>query len=138
MEGAMARAEREHRALRRELLLARAAAERMMLADQLDTLESRSRTGVAGLLIGGARRATSSGWLGTVASAVRIARAQPWVVPAVIGGVAKLARSRTLRWLVVAGAVAAAVWWFRKGGASATSDGTSGEVATPLPDLGDL
>lgn len=134
----MARADREHRALRRELLLARAAAERVMLADQLDTLERRSRTGVAGLLIGSARRATSSGWLGTAASAVRIARAQPWVVPAVVGGVAKLARSRTLRWVVVAGAVAAAVWWLRKGGASTSSDETSGEAVSPLPDLGDL
>jgi hypothetical protein len=138
MEGAMAQAEREHRALRRELLLARAAAERVMLADQLDTLETRSRTGVAGLLIGGARRARSSGWLGTAASAVRVARAQPWVVPAVVGGVLKLARSRKLRWLVVAGAVAAVVWWIRKDGDSTPSAGMEGEAATPLPDLGDL
>jgi len=134
----VARAEREQRALRRELLRARAAAERMMLADQLDTLETRSRTGVAGLLIGGARRATSSGWLGMAASAVRIARAQPWVVPAVVGGVARLARSRTLRWIVVAGAVAAAVWWIRTGGASTSSDETPGEAVSPLPDLGEL
>jgi hypothetical protein len=134
----VARAEREHRALRRELLRARAAAERMMLADQLDALETQSRTGVAGLLIGGARRAKSSGWLGTAASAVRIARAQPWVVPAVVGGVARLARSRTLRWVVVAGAVAAAVWWIRTGRASSSSDETPGEAVSPLPDLGEL
>lgn len=134
----MARAEREHRALRRELLLARAAAERAMLADQLETLEMRSRTGVAGLLIGGARRATSSGWLGTAASAVRIARAQPWVVPVVVGGVARLARSRALRWLVVAGAVAAVVWWIRNSHPSTPSAETEGEAALPLPDLGDL
>lgn len=134
----MARAEREHRALRRELLLARAAAERAMLADQLETLETHSRTGVAGLLIGGARRATASGWLRTAASAVRIARAQPWVVPVVVGGVAKLARSRALRWLAVAGAVAAVVWWIRNSDASTPSAGTKGEAALPLPDLGDL
>jgi len=134
----MARAEREHRALRRELMLARAAAERALLADQLETLETRSRTGVAGLLIGGARRAASSGWLGTAASAVRLARAQPWLIPVVVSGGARLARSRTLRWLVVAGAVAAAVWWFRNGGASTLPAETEGESAAPLPDLGDL
>lgn len=134
----MARAERGHRALRRELLLARAAAERAMLADQLETLETRSRTGVAGLLIGGARRATSSGWLGTAASAVRIARAQPWLVPVVVGGAAKLARSRALRWLVVAGAVAAVVWWIRNSHLSTPSAATEGKVSLPLPDLGDL
>ena len=134
----MARAEREHRALRRELLLARAAAERALLANQFETLESRSRTGVTGLLIGGARRAASSGWLGTAASAVRLARAQPWVVPVVVSGVARLARSRALRWLVVAGAVAAVVWWVRNGGASTPPAGTEGETAAPLPDLGDL
>lgn len=134
----MARAEREHRALRRELLLARAAAERALLADQLETLETRSRTGVAGLLIGGARRAASSGWLGTAASAVRIARGQPWLVPVVVGGVARLARSRTLRWLVVAGAVAAVVWWVRNSDGSPPAAETEGEAALPLPDLGDL
>jgi hypothetical protein len=134
----MARAEREHRALRRELLLARAAAERSLLANQLETLETRSRTGVAGLLIGGARRAASSGWLGTAASAVRLARAQPWLVPVVVNGVTRLARSRTLRWLAVAGAVAATVWWFRNGGASTPPAGTEGETAEPQPDPGDL
>ena len=134
----MARAEREHRALRRELLLARAAAERALLADQLETLETRSRTGVAGLLIGGARRAASSGWLGTAASAVRLARAQPWLIPVVVSGGGRLARSRTLRWLVVAGAVAAVVWWMRNSGASTPPAETEGEAAAPLPDLGDL
>jgi hypothetical protein len=55
-----------------------------------------------------------------------------------VSGVARLARSRTLRWLAVAGAVAAAVWWFRNGGASKPTAGTEGETAAPLPDLGDL
>ncbi|MGE5713363.1 MAG: hypothetical protein ACM32F_05770 [Betaproteobacteria bacterium] len=133
----MARAEREQRALRRELLLARAAAERVMLADQLETLETRSRTGIAGLLIGGARRAGSSGWLGTARSVVRLARAQPWMVPVVVSGVARLARSRTLRWLVVAGTVAAVVWWIRKGDAPKLP-ATEGETTATLPDLGEL
>jgi hypothetical protein len=138
MESAMARAEREHRALRRELLLARAGAERAMLADQFETLEMRSRSGVAGLLIGGARRAASSGWLGTAASVLRIARAQPWVVPVVVGGVARLARSRTLRWLVVAGAVAAVVWCVRNSDGSPPAAETEGEAADPRPEPGDL
>jgi hypothetical protein len=113
MERPMTRAEQELRALRREMLLARAAAERASLADQLDALETRTNSGVAGLLIGGARRARESGWIRVAASAVRIARSQPWLVPAVVGGVARVARSRALRWVVLAGVVAAAVWWAR-------------------------
>jgi hypothetical protein len=56
----------------------------------------------------------------------------------VVSGVARLARSRTLRWLVVAGAVAAVVWLMRNGGASTPPAETEGETAAPLPDLGDL
>jgi hypothetical protein len=60
------------------------------------------------------------------------------VVPVVVGGVARLARSRALRWLVVAGAVAAVVWWIRNSHPSTPSAETEGEAALPLPDLGDL
>jgi hypothetical protein len=60
------------------------------------------------------------------------------VVPVVVSGVARLARSRTLRWLAVAGAVAAVVWLMRNGGASTAPAETEGETAAPLPDPGDL
>lgn len=130
----MARAEQELRELRRELLLARGKAEREMLADQLDRLESRSRSGVAGLVLSGAQRARASGLLGVAMSAVRVARAQPWLVPAVAGGVAKLARSRTLRWVALAGAVAAAVWWLRQSPGTTPSNPLSGKSGPPPAD----
>jgi hypothetical protein len=133
-EHAMARAEQELRELRRELLLARGKAEREMLAGQLDRLESRSRSGVAGLVLSGAQRAKASGLLGVAMSAVRVARAQPWLIPAVAGGVAKLARSRTLRWVALAGAVAAAVWWLRQRPRTVPSNPMSGEPGPPPAD----
>jgi hypothetical protein len=104
----------EQRALQRDLLLARAAAERVALATQVGKLRERGRTprGIASLLFRGARSAQRSHLVGFATMATRLARAQPWLVPAVIGGTAKLARSRTLRWLVVAGAAGAAAWWF--------------------------
>lgn len=133
-EHAMARAEQELRELRRELLLARGRAEREMLAGQLDRLEARSRSGVAGLVLSGAQRARASGLLGVAMSAVRVARAQPWLVPAVAGGVVKLARSRTLRWVALAGAVAAAIWWLRQSPDTAPSNELSGKSGPPPAD----
>jgi hypothetical protein len=106
----MPRAELEHRALRRELLMVRAAAERAALADHLDELSARGRGGVPGLLMRGAGSAQRSGWLRFAGSALRTVRSQPWLLPAVVGGATRLARSRTLRWLVLAGAIAG-VWW---------------------------
>lgn len=127
----MAKAERELRELRRDLLLARGKAEREMLAGQLDRIESRSRSGVAGLVLGSAQRAKASGLLGVARSTVRVARAQPWLVPAVAGGVAKLARSRTLRWVVLASAVAAAVWWLRQSASRAPPEPLPAEPGLP-------
>lgn len=111
----MTRAEREHRELRREMLLVRAAVERAELAARLDSIDARTRVGreVAGAFLGHNRSSTSS-WLRVVASAVRFARSQPWIVPAVIGGFARVARSRTMRWISLAGLVAGAVWWVRR------------------------
>lgn len=125
-EHAMARAEQELRQLRRELLLARGKAEREMLAGQLDRLESRSHRGLAGLVLSGAQSARASGLLGVAMSAVRVVRAQPWLVPLVAGGVVRLARSRTLRWAALAGAVA--FWWLRKSPGSAPSSPMSVEL----------
>jgi hypothetical protein len=106
-----------------------------LLASQLDRLESRSRSGVAGLVLSGAQRAKASGLLGVAMSAVHVARARPWLVPAVAGGVAKLARSRTLRWVALAGAVVAAVWWLRQRPGTAPSAPMSGEAGpTPADD----
>ncbi len=111
----MIQAEREQRALRLELLRVRAAAERAELARRLDAIDARTRTGraVASALLGGSR-ADARGLLGVAASALRIARRQPWIVPTVVGGVVRVARSRRLRWFLLAGAVVGALWWVRR------------------------
>jgi len=128
----MPRADAEQRALRQELLLVRAAAERAALADELGRFESRSSHGLPGLLFGGADGARRSGLLRFATSTYRTVRAQPWLVPAVAG----IARSRTLRWLVLAGAVAAAAWWIRNSvTASSIADGED-EVEALAQDSG--
>jgi hypothetical protein len=128
----MARADAEQRALRQQLLLVRAAAERIALADELGRLESRASHGLPGLLFAGADGARRSGLLRFAISTYRIVRAQPWLVPTVAG----IARSRPLRWLVLAGAVAAAAWWIRNGVTSlSTSDGED-ESEAVAPDGG--
>jgi len=119
-DATMPRAEAEQRALRQELLLVRAAAERAALADELGRFESRSSHGLPGLLFAGADGARRSGLLRFATSTYRIVRAQPWLVPAVAG----ITRSRALRWLVLVGAVAAAAWWIRNSAtASSIADG---------------
>lgn len=102
------------RTLQRELLLARAAAERAALAAQLDALRERTRSprGVAGLLFAGARGAQRSGATRVLPLAFTVVRRQPWLLATLVGGGVKIARSRTLRLLVVAGALGAAAWWW--------------------------
>lgn len=119
----MARAEREHRALRRDLLLARAAVERAALAERLDVLELRSGRGLPGMLLGGAASAQRSGLLRAAVTGLRFARSQPWVVPTIAAGAMRLVRSRTLRWVALAAVVAAAVWWVRRQTAAAAPSG---------------
>jgi hypothetical protein len=134
MERTMGRAEFEQRELQRELLLVRAAAERAALEDRLDTLENRSGSGLAGLLLRGAGSARRSGLLGLAASGLRIARAQPWLVPAIAGGAVRLTRSRVLRWAVLTAVVAGTVWWLRRGSDSAAAPASSSEDSVPPPD----
>ena len=111
----MTTADRELHALKRDLLLVRAAAERAQLAHQLDRIQGRTR-GVrraAGVLAGSPKLAGTP-LLGAAANALRFARRQPWVVPAVVTGVSKLSRSRTLRWALLAGVVVTAAWWISR------------------------
>ncbi|MBS1135324.1 MAG: hypothetical protein H6R02_2465 [Burkholderiaceae bacterium] len=128
----MARADAEQRALRQELLLVRAAVERAALADQLGRLESRSSHGLPGLLFAGADGARRSGLLRFATSTYRVVRSQPWLVPTVAG----IARSRALRWLVLAGAVAAAAWWIRNSVTSSSTADREDEAEVVAPDSG--
>jgi hypothetical protein len=108
----MTTADRELHALKRDLLLVRAAAERAQLAQHLDRIQGRTRgvRRVAGILAGSPKLAGTP-LLGAAANALRFARRQPWIVPAVATGVSKLSRSRALRWALLAGVVATAAWW---------------------------
>jgi hypothetical protein len=126
----MARAEAELRSLRRELLLVRAAAERAALADRLDRLESRSGHGLRSVLLAGADGVRRSGLLQVALSAVRIFRSQRWLLPTIAG----IARSRTLRWLALAAAIGAAVWWVGRYAASAPASQTADEADAMAPD----
>jgi hypothetical protein len=117
------------------MLLVRAAVERAELAARLDSIDARTRLGreIAGALLGHARPGVT-GWLGVAASAVRIARSQPWIVPTVVGVAVRVARSRTLRWIALAGAVVGTVWWVRRlERASEQSDAAVGGAA-PVDD----
>jgi hypothetical protein len=105
----MPAADEELRALRRDLLLARAAAERAQIALQLERLGARTRSvrGVAGTLFAGG---TAGSPLGLMARTVGFVRRQPWILPAAVKLVTAVVRSRTARWVLL-GAAAAAVWW---------------------------
>ena len=111
----MTTADRELQALKRDLLLVRAASERAQLAHQLDRIQGRTRgvRRVAGILAGSPKLAGAP-LLGVAANALRFVRRQPWIVPAVATGVSKLSRSRPLRWALLAGVVVTAAWWISR------------------------
>jgi hypothetical protein len=133
----MTQAEREQRALRLELLRVRAAAERAELTRRLDTIDARTRTGraMASALLGGSR-ADARGLLGVAASALRIVRRQPWIVPTVVGGMLRVARSRRLRWVLLAGAVVGALWWIRRTHSAAEAPEDTAEEAAANDEAG--
>lgn len=123
----MARAEREQRALRRELLLVKAAAQRAALVAELDSLKlsaSTARSGLGGLLlkVTGALGNRRAYLLNLFARMIHIARRHPWIISAVAGGAARLLRSRSLHWGVLAAVVAAGVWWLRRQGEKTATD----------------
>src|SRR4249920_2911422 len=104
-------ADQELGALRIELLRARAAVERMQLLQQLDSIDGRTRgvRGVASAVFG--RHRPSNRVLNLAASAIGFARRQSWLLPAVASVAARLLRIRALRWLLLAGAAGATLWW---------------------------
>jgi hypothetical protein len=98
------------------LLIARAAAERAALGAQLDSFDFRTRRlqGVAQLAAGGLGWARTSSPLAAAASALRYLRERPWLVSTGIALAARLAKSRTLRWIAAAAVIGAGIWVVRR------------------------
>lgn len=126
----MTSAERELRSLKLQLLLARAAAERAQLSLQLGQLEGRTQVTrhIFGSAVHGAQRLQSSTLFSVAAKSLRFARRQPWLVPAIVAGTSRLARSRSLRWVALAGVVAVGVWWVRRSRESGVDESSAEPV----------
>jgi hypothetical protein len=105
-----------NRAVKRELLIARAAAERAALAGQLDGFDFRTRKlqSVAQLAAGGLGWMPASPPLATAASALRYVRERPWLVSTGIAVASRLAKSRALRWFAAAAVIGAGIWIARR------------------------
>jgi hypothetical protein len=128
----MAAAERELRALQRELLLTRAAAERAELVVRLAEFGDRTGTvrRIAGSVLGIA--APVSAPLAMAAAAVGFARRQPWILPTAVKLLTSVARSRAGRMALVTGLVAAGAWWLMR--RPSTAPDAAAPVSTPEPD----
>ena len=86
----------------------------MQLLQQLDSIDGRTRAlrGVASAMFG--RQRSSNRVLNFAATAIGFMRRQSWVLPAVGSVAARLLRIRSLRWLLLAGAAGATVWWLAR------------------------
>jgi hypothetical protein len=128
----MAEAERELRALQRELLLTRAAAERAELAARLGQFGDRTSTArrLAGSVLGIAAPAATP--LGMAAAALGFARRQPWILPTAAKLLTPVVRSRSGRVALVAGLIAAGAWWLMRRPTAAPD--AAAPVLTPEPD----
>jgi hypothetical protein len=111
----MTAADRELRELRRELLLARAAAERAQLVHQIALITGGAvgGRGVAARALRSALHLRRNDLLGALITLLRVARRQPWAVSTLVAGVVRLRRAHVLRWLFVVGAIAGAAWLLR-------------------------
>lgn len=134
----MAAAERELRALQRELLLTRAAAERAELVVRL--AEFGDRTGsvrrIAGSVLGIAAPVSTP--LGMAAAAVGFARRQPWILPTAAKLLTSFARSRAGRLALVTGLVAAGAWWLMRRPSAAPGPAAPDSTPEPAGDGPDL
>ncbi|MBM4181141.1 MAG: hypothetical protein FJ209_06275 [Betaproteobacteria bacterium] len=118
----MARGGRDQRALRRDLLLARAAAERIILADRVDALRGLARQGLPGILLGASSRGERPQLLKVAAGLWRLFRQRPWLASTLAGGAVRLLRTRWTRRATLAGLAAAGLWWWlRQNDTPATS-----------------
>ncbi len=117
----MAQAEREQRALRRDLLQARAAAERLALADRLEALRALAHQGLPGLLLGPRSHGDRPQLLKLAAWMWRFLRDRPWLASTLAGGAARLLRARWTRRAALATLAAAGLWWWYRQSTAPTS-----------------
>ena len=126
----MTPADRELHDLRRELLLARAAAERAQLVHQIGLMTGGAVGGraLAARVLRGALSLRRNKFLGALVTLLRFARRQPWAVPTFVAGVSRLRRTRLLRWLIVAGAIVGTAWWLHRRAPTAAHRSDDGPV----------
>lgn len=111
----MPRAAREQRALRRDLLRARAAAERLALAGDLQSLHALARRGLPGVLLGAARTDETARLPGLIAGVWHFLRRRPWLVSSLAGAGVRLLRARPARRALLAGlALGGIAWWWHR------------------------
>lgn len=118
----MSSAQAANLALRHELLVARAATERLALRELLDQIDSRTRgvQGIAQFAAGGLGFGRPSTRLAAAGSALRFLRSRPWLVSAGVAVGARLIRSRALRWIAAVAVVGAGIWLIRRAVTSGT------------------
>jgi hypothetical protein len=125
----------EQRATQRELLRARAALERVQLAEQLALL---SRPLGPGRLASVARLKASTfsrtSLLRLAATAVALVRRQPTLLSVAISLASRFRRLRILRWALLAGGVAYVAWSVAR--ESGAGDEAADEMSNFDPDLG--
>jgi len=112
----MSSAQAANLALRRELLIARAATERFALREQLDQIEFRTHgvQGIAQLAAAGLGWGPAKTPFAAAKSALRFLRTRPWLVSVGVALGARVIRSRTLRWIAAAAVVGAGIWLVRR------------------------
>lgn len=101
------------RAMRRDLLVARATLEREELLEHMDTLRGRSRPAriVANAAASGMYRLRNARYAGLGGAALRVLMRNPWLIASLL---AALRRGRLLRLGLLGVAAAGAAWWWSR------------------------
>jgi len=109
----MSRTDPALRAMRRDLLVARAALEREELLEHMDTLRGRSRPAriVANAAASGMYRLRNARYAGVGRAALRVLVRNPWLIASLL---AALRRGPLLRLGVLGVAAAGAAWWWSR------------------------
>lgn len=99
------------RAMRRDLLVARATLQRETLMQHWDTLHGRARPAliVADVAAAGVQRLRTARYAGAGSAALRVLARNPWLVASLFAG---FRRGRVLKLGLLGVAVAGAAWWW--------------------------